>query len=450
MWQRFNDTIVEGYKNVICKDIKTIYFEIGDCKEYIEGCFVSNIFYIASQNGRWVSNVLQCLYTDKDNNYKMIDGSFVFSSNYRIKKMKVIMDICNLPLLRIRTNLLITCCNSDNDFIVLRLNSNLDIYSLKINGHIADYLRISKINNIIMICNTKDDFINNECEIDIEYSGYPDFQEPSNYINKNSINISYESNIFPIINFLPIDTYEFICEYKHPLNSVVCAAGKVKTITKNRYCNVSIYESTIETHCNCLILGEYRYLIRQCQNIDICIFYTESFSNDIDKLADIIVDCFNHYSLLLDFYPPYKTINICIDDKLIKTSYAQSNLICLANDQIDTISHEIAHLWWGCYVTGVGPGWCWFHEAFAEIFSMMYTGKINSIKKEMVAELRYKDILNTSFLGSTSKCINKFVSIVNNIGEKDFLRYCKKVLIKKYISIKELNEIFDNKLFDNQ
>jgi aminopeptidase N len=73
---------------------------------------------------------------------------------------------------------------------------------------------------------------------------------------------------------------------------------------------------------------------------------------------------------------PYRVLNFCYDPDFTICS-TNSNLIYLYRTDEIAVSHELAHIWWGMCVTGNGPGWKWFHEAFADFFSELFLQKLN-------------------------------------------------------------------------
>lgn len=202
-------------------------------------------------------------------------------------------------------------------------------------------------------------------------------------------------------------------------------------------------------------------------NTNINLFYFdkkhEEFANELSAYSRTIIDFF---SSLLSSLKTGKDFNIFIANRSKGGAYARNNAVIMqyvedhSNKKerlFKSLSHEIAHLWWGNAPTDTWEDW--LNESFAEYFSLLalkeffsknsYEQILNKRKASFNSLPAIKGIARTDNLAH-EVLYNKGSVILNTfssqIGPSNFIKLCKNINKDKLGSTDQVIALVEDEL----
>ena len=397
-------------------------------------CICSVMIYIRTMEG-WICNPQLLVYSIINSRAIQVRGGMIwqpppFEISEIVAKVKFLPDSLRTYIL---CHLIIQF-QHQVDQLIFRLNPCLSIHRISFNDEELHLIYRDNLNGVLIVA-PPSKIPNNKCGVlSVQYSGKPALQNHS-HIGSASAIIWNEDGLFPSLNYIPQVRCKYRITYFHPLNLCVCASGKLqsKLVLQNKA--ATTYFSLTPTHIGGLYIGEYSCCTFEVKKIKVRIYYMNYDQDNLAIIKDRIISCLLYYCNLFGVMP-YQELQFCIDSLAMTISNTQSNVVCLSEISIETISHELAHLWWGSYFTCVGPGWRWFHEAFAEFFSRCFCQGISNTCSSSLSNESYKRtlirLLKSSYIGQADSdydaMIHPIVELVNTIGYETFVAKCRNML----------------------
>lgn len=274
--------------------------------------------------------------------------------------------------------------NSKNKEFYFYINKNAKIKSLKINNEIIDYkeenLRdfLPDLKKIVIERN-----FSKKINLRIQYSYPLDKIEHSTFLyNPNWIELSFYTGWFPVN--LDDKNYSYKLIFDTPKNYQIISSGNVKrkrkkTIILNR-----------ENYFDIPVVISDDFQIFNSTNKKIK-FYGTQLSNeqikDIQNTSDSIYSFYENIFGKSDS----KNLIVAVNPFAHQMSYARKGFISLSlksdftNSDKQTLSHEIAHLWW--INASFGNYDEWLNESFAEFSALIWM-------KEKLSEEKFTKLLS--------------------------------------------------------
>lgn len=264
------------------------------------------------------------------------------------------------------------------------INKNAKIESLKINNKSIDY-KVENLTNFlpdlkkIILKNT----FSKEINLMIQYSYPLDKIEHLTFLyNPNWVELSLYTGWFPVN--LDDKNYSYKLTFDTPKNYQIISPGKIKKkgdktiiLNKENYFDIPV-----------VISDDFQTFNSKNEKIK---FYGTQLSNeqikDIQHTSDNI---YNFYTAIFGKSDSNELI-VAVNPFAHQMSYARKGFISLSlksgftNRDKQTLSHEIAHLWW--INAPFGNYEEWLNESFAEFSALLWM-------KEKLSEEEFAKLLN--------------------------------------------------------
>lgn len=291
--------------------------------------------------------------------------------------------------------------------IVFRLNPGFQIIRIIASKAISIKQSDSLRNSYEILTNEK----NEKIEIYFEYEGRP-WLRYGNILSANRICIWGESQIFPTMDYMPVTKSMYRIKLFHKPELKVIGGESI--YSEDRYVGSELISSR-PCALPAIICGKYSTITACIDNrVNVLLYYDDNYDENVILHVEKAV----HFYESLFGETPFTRVDI-VFDKEARISCTQGSTIIMRNQNIQELTHELAHLWWGSSVTFYGKGANWIHEAMANLCSRLYHGHtIKAIGKNR--KISFGDLENMYY--------NNIFGTMESVYDKGVILLCQAIL----------------------